>query len=487
MDLSRLLRLLRAGRGAVVWSIAVMLCAAIAVYLLIPAKYTSLASVMVDVRGVDPLSGQVTQNSTLQKSVLATHNSLLRSERVARKVVTDLKLAEEPSLVEAWQQATEGRGDRVDWIAGKLLRDLDVRPASADSNVLEIKAEARHPDQAARIANGFANAYLASLTELRAQPAKQTSAFFDEQIKPLRDRLEQAQAKLTAYQREHGLLNGGSGASGQLDIETAQMNDLATQLAQVRTARIDSQSRGSQAAGNAATSPDVALDPVVQQLRVQVAVAESKYKEMSGRLGPQHPQLQNAQTELNQLRRELGAAVGRAAQAVNAGGSVGVARENQLKAALEQQRKKVLELTADRDAMQVLARDVDNAQKIYDQTLQRGSQSALDQRLQFSEATLVTTAVAPVRPSSPGLPLLGILAVIVGGALGVLIVLLRELVRPRIRDGEDLARLDIDHLVSFERARLTRPRHASRPGGGRKALPAPAGPTSPALTGWSAT
>lgn len=484
MDLSRLLRLLRAGRGWVVWSIAVMLCAAIAVYLVVPAKYTSLASVMVDVRGVDPLSGTVNQNSTLQRSALATHGSLLRSERVARKVVTDLKLAEDPDMIEAWQNATEGRGDRVDWIAGRLLARLDVRPAAADSNVLEIKAEAYHPDRAASVANGFANAYLASLTELRSQPAKQTSTFFDEQTKPLRDRLEAAQAKLTAYQREHGIING---STGQLDIETAQMNDIAAQLTQMRTARIDSQSRGSQATGNAATSPDVALDPVVQQLRVQVAVAESKYKEMAGRLGPQHPQLQNAANELNQLRRELGGAVGRAAQALNAGGNVGAARETQLKAALEQQRKKVLELTADRDRMNVLARDVDNAQKIYDQTLQRGSQSALDQRLQFSEATLVTSAVPPVRPSSPGLPLLGVLAIVVGGALGVLIVLMRELVRPRIRDGEDLARLDLDHLVSFERARLTRPRHASRPGGGRKALPAPGGATAPALTGWSTT
>lgn len=484
MDLSRLLRLLHAGRGWVLWSIALMLCAAIAVFLLVPAKYTALASVLVDVRGVDPLSGTVTQNSPLQRSILATHGSLLRSDRVARKVVADLKLAEDPDQIAAWQDATQGRGDRVDWLAGKLLAHLDVRPAAADSNVLEIKADASHPDLAARIANGFADAYLTSLTELRSQPAKQTSAFFDEQVKPLRERLEAAQAKLTAYQREHGIVNG---SMGQLDIETAQLNDLAAQLTQMRTLRIDSQSRGTQATANAGNSPDVALDPVVQQLRVQVAVSESKYKEMSGRLGPQHPQLQNAQTELNQLRRELGTAVSRAAQAVNAGGNVGAAREAQLKTALEQQRKKVLELTADRDRMQVLARDVENAQKIYDQTLQRGSQSALDQRLQFSEATLVTSAVAPVRPSSPGLPLMVVLAVVVGGAIGVLIVLLRELHAPRIRDGEDLERLDLDHLVSLEHARLTRPRHASRPGGGRKALPGPSPATPPALTGWSTT
>src|SRR5580765_5491651 len=151
MDLSRLLRLLRAGRGWVLWSIALMLCAALGVHLLVPAKYTALASVLVDVRGVDPLSGTVTQNSTLQRSALATHASLLHSERVARKVVADLKLGEDADQIAAWQEATAGRGDRIDWIAGRLLAALDVRPAAADSNVIEIKAEARHPERAAAI------------------------------------------------------------------------------------------------------------------------------------------------------------------------------------------------------------------------------------------------------------------------------------------------------------------------------------------------
>lgn len=476
MDLSRLLRLVQTGRRQIVWCVVLMLGLAVAVALRVPPKYTALASVLVDVRGVDPLRGAVAPNSPLQKSVLATHASLLRSGRVARRVVTDLKLQDDAVLRAAWQSATGGAGDAVDWLAERLLAELEVRPAEADSNVIEIKATDRDAQRAAQLANGFAAAYLDSLTELRSQPARQTSAFFEDQLRPLRERLEGAQSVLAAFQREHGIVNG---AAGQLDIETAQLNELATQLTGVRTQRIDSQSRASQASRNAVNSPDVALDPVVQQLRVQVAVAESKLKELSGRLGREHPSLQTATDELNQLRRELGGAVGRAASTVNSGGNVGAARETSLKAALDTQRRKVLELTEQRDRMQVLARDVENAQKIYDQALQRGSESALDGRLQFSEATLVTPAVAPVRPSSPGLPLLAALAVVVGGALGVLAVLLREMAAPRIRSTEDLERLDLEPLAVLDHARLRRPRRGLL--GLRRPLPA----TPPALPGWS--
>jgi succinoglycan biosynthesis transport protein ExoP len=480
VDLSRLLRLVQTGRRQIMGCIALMLCLAAAAALLVPPKYTALASVLVDVRGVDPLRGAVAPNSPLQKSVLATHASLLRSGRVARRVVTDLKLQDDPALRAAWHGATGGQGDLVDWVAERLLAHLEARPAEADSNVIEIKATDRDARRAEQLANGFAAAYLDSLTELRAQPARQTSSFFEEQARPLRERLESAQAVLAAFQRDNGIVNG---ATGQLDIETAQLNELATQLTGVRTQRIDSQSRANQASRNATNSPDVALDPVVQQLRVQVAVAESKLKELSGRLGREHPDYQTATEELGQLRRELGGAVGRAASTVGGGGSVGAEREASLKTALDAQRRKVLELTEQRDRMQVLARDVENAQKIYDQALQRGSESALDGRLQFSEATLVTPAVAPVQPSSPGPVLLAALAVIVGGALGVLTVLLREMAAPRVRGAEDLERLALEPLAVLDHARLRRPRRGLFGLGGprRRSLPAPA----PALPGWS--
>ena len=69
----------------------------------------------------------------------------------------------------------------------------------------------RHP-----VANLFVQSYLDLLLELRVDPAKQYSSFFESRAKELRANLERAQARLTAYQREKGVVIA---SEGQIDVE----------------------------------------------------------------------------------------------------------------------------------------------------------------------------------------------------------------------------------------------------------------------------
>ncbi len=99
---------------------------------------------------------------------------------------------------------------------------LDVKP-SRESNVISVSFKAPDPVQAARVANAFVEAYMNVSLELRVDPAKQYSAFFDTRGKELRANVEQAQAKLSAYQRERGVIIA---SEGQLDVESARLNEL---------------------------------------------------------------------------------------------------------------------------------------------------------------------------------------------------------------------------------------------------------------------
>ena len=62
------------------------------------------------------------------------------------------------------------------------------------------------PEFAAAVANAFAHAYMSTTIELKVEPARQYADWFGTQGKELRDRLEKAQAKLSAYQQEHGIV-----------------------------------------------------------------------------------------------------------------------------------------------------------------------------------------------------------------------------------------------------------------------------------------
>jgi uncharacterized protein involved in exopolysaccharide biosynthesis len=119
------------------------------------------------------------------------------------------------------------------------------------------------------VANAFAQAYIETNIELRVDPARQYAAWFDERLKTLRDNLEQAQARLSAYQQEKGIV----ATDERVDQETARLSALTTQLASTQAERADMSSR--QKNTGSELSPDVMQSAVVQGIKAELAKAEA--------------------------------------------------------------------------------------------------------------------------------------------------------------------------------------------------------------------
>ena len=234
MELSRLLAIIRTHWGVASTCVLAMVLFTVAVSLLLPPKFTSSASILVDVRGVNPVLGVSESNTVLPRTTLATQASMVRSEGVARKVVSQLGLDRDPAFVAAWHDDVESRGDLTAWIAKKLLKVLDVRPNAEDSNVLDLQFSATDPKRAADVVNAFANAYMATALQLRGSTAKVSADFFTQQSKTLRAQLEEAQNRLSDYQRQHGIVGGDE----RLDVENASLNELSTQNLQTQIAQL---------------------------------------------------------------------------------------------------------------------------------------------------------------------------------------------------------------------------------------------------------
>lgn len=78
--------------------------------------------------------------------------------------------------------------------------------------------------------------------QLRAQPAKQSSDWFEKQLDVLRERVVEAQNVLSSYQQEHGIV----AVDERLDIENARLNDLSRQLVESQSRTNELQSRKNQ-------------------------------------------------------------------------------------------------------------------------------------------------------------------------------------------------------------------------------------------------
>ena len=431
--------ILLARRKLILGVLAVTVLLTLAVNLVQQSTYKATASVLLNYKGVDPLTG-VTTPGQLLPGYMATQIDIIGSKHVALRAVNALKLATIPEVQKQFLAATEGRGDIRDWLADLLRRKLDIVP-SRESSVVDISFSGNSPQFAAQVANAFAEQYQYASVGLKTEPMKKAASYFGEQTRQLRDNVETAQSRLSKYQQEKGIV---SLDSNRVDIELSRLNDLSAQLVAAQSAVMEAASRQQVATGSSSASPDVANNPLIQNLRISLAGAEGRFAETAQRLARNHPQYQSAQAELVRLRAELHSAMGTVARSVGSNADVLRQRESDLRAALALQHTRVLQLNRTRDELGVLIKDLDSAQRAFDVASARAFQTRIEAQSEQSDIAILNPATAPLEPSAPRLLLNTLAACIIGTVLGVIAALGRELQHRPVRSSDDLLALAQD-------------------------------------------
>lgn len=426
MNFATFLAILRAR----IWLIALVLGATVAtavvVSLILPPSYKAVTTVVVDAKSKDPISGMMLPVQ-MMAGYASTQVDIISSRNVAAKVVDALKLAEVPQVKADFLEATEGKGNIRDWLADKLIENLSVEP-SRESSAIEIAFSGTDPRFAAIVANTFASAYIDTSLELRTEPARQLSTWYEAQLKQLRANLEKSQMQLSEYQRARGLV----ASDERLDVETARLAELSSQLVMAQSSSYDAASR------QGGEGADVMNSGVYQQLRADLARREAELAQLAQNLGQNHPQYLRTKAEVDTLRAKMEAEKGSATRVVSTTASAARQREASLRSAMAGQKTRVLDLKKQRDEISILVRDVENAQRIYDSALQRYSQSQLEAKTNQTEIAILNPAIPPLEKDSPKLMLNVILAVFLGGMLAVGVAFLMEMLDRRVRSPQDI-------------------------------------------------
>ncbi|MCL4798579.1 MAG: hypothetical protein KJ025_03275 [Burkholderiales bacterium] len=172
MTLNQFKTVLKARKWVVLTTLAIALGAAVALSWLLPARWTATAAVLVDSKSPDPASGMLVPSQTLP-GAMATQVEIIRSRKVALKVVEALRLDQSQAAQQQWRAETQGRGSLKVWLADRLVGRLDAAPAR-DSSVIRISYAGDDPQLAAAAANAFASAYSAANLELKDELARQS-------------------------------------------------------------------------------------------------------------------------------------------------------------------------------------------------------------------------------------------------------------------------------------------------------------------------
>ncbi len=472
MDLKQFMLALSARRKAFLTALAAVIVTAIAVALVVPKKYVSSATLMVDARDEQTMRPD-RMSARERSSYIQTQVDLLRSPRVAAQVARDLKLAQRPGVREDWEKDTGGAGQIDDWIAAQLIEALTID--TSVSNVMVINFAAPNAKFAAEAANGFAKAYLDTVLTLRTEPLREAAEWFDDQLKTLRTQVVQAQTKLNGYQKAKGIL-----AEDRVDVEQTRLAELSSQLLAARNATYEAATRHKQASEILASGvgidalPEVLAAPHINVLKGELGRVEARIEQESAVLGANHPQYLRSAAEAQGLRDKLQSEAKKVIAGLGNAVQTSKKRERELELALEGQNQRLLSLKDARIDMAAMTRDIEHAQRSYDTVLTRYVTNKIDSRAKTTNVAMLSPAIEPLKPKHPKVGLIAGLSVVLGALIAAGLVYILETLDRRVRSRHDLeARLAVPSLGRLSKWQPTGGRLLPAPMRAARALPQP--------------
>jgi len=404
--------------------------------LIFPKKYAAVSKVLIDGRP-DPISGNSTPANLSNMTMLATQIDIIQSERVARQVVTTLKVGDNPALHADWVKDTKERGDYTAWVADVISKGLKVSLSSRESNVIEIMYEGSDPVFSSALANAFAQAYIDTSVQVKVAPSRLYNDFFEQRSRVAREKLDAAQQKLAAAQRERGIL----ATDERMDIEMARLADLSSQVMALRALKSEANVRTTESRRDLEGSIEVMTNPSIAALKSDIGRTEAQLQQLLSRYGDRHPTVLELRANIESAKAQLRRETARISTSLGMNSTMSNSREAVADQAYLAQREKLMKMKESRSELAVLEREVENAQRMYEAIMARMGQTTLESASVQSPVSVLSEAVEPTEASSPKLVLNTIIAVVLGALVAVIAALASELFDRRIRSSDDLTEL----------------------------------------------
>jgi succinoglycan biosynthesis transport protein ExoP len=419
-----------------------------------PKLYTAHAMFLIDTSKVQVLQQQqqVIGELPLDTAQVETQIEVLKSDGIARSVVKDLKLAQDPEFTGSqtgfigalfgWmssgfsESSTSSSGASEDALirraVGRLQGNRDVKRVGR-TYVLDLSYTSPSPSRAASVANAIGDAYLVDQLDAKYQASQRASKWLQDRISELRQQAMNADRAVLEFKEKNHIVDAGTrnGGDGQLLTDQRVVN-LNAQLVQARAdtaeakARLDRiQDIMNQDVPDAAVT-DSLNNSVINALRTQYLEYDRRLHIYTERYGATHLAVINLQTQIAQLRRSMNDELGRIGESYKSNYEIAKSREDSLSASLDQQIAGSQLTNRERLGLDELESRAKAFHSIHDSFLQRYMEVTQQQSLPITEARTITAAAPPGAPSSPKTNRVLLMAGALGLMLGVGAAFLRE-------------------------------------------------------------
>jgi polysaccharide biosynthesis transport protein len=394
-----------------------------------PKLYYSSASLKIDPQNFKVLENDLTPDVFLSEAAMAIVDSqlnIIRSPVVMDKVVSELTLAEKPEFNGTKKSGLSSFMGFLDILSGgksegwqttaakkKLYNNTFVK-RQPNNFIVDVGAYSEDANLAADIANKIVDSYFAERADDRADTAGRTSKSISERLPALKKQVEVAESKAARFKAENDLFD----AQGR-SIDEEEILRLNDQLASARSTTISLNARADSAKAVTVDGilayglPEELSSSALNGLRGQYSTAKQRYDGLQAKLGPRHPDLQQAGVESASLRASIETEIKRVRLAIQTELRRAVQTEQALAARLAELKAKLANSGDALVQLREIEREAASARTVYEQFLVRAQETG-------EQGTIDSTNVKQIIRATPSDEAVGTSRklIAIGGVLG---------------------------------------------------------------------
>jgi polysaccharide biosynthesis transport protein len=441
-------------------------CIALATFLMQPI-YRSTATLLIDSRQSNVLDSTailsgITSDSAVVDSQVEIIRSPLLLARVAEKeklynredfykpsqsVLTILgvvlgihapldtldakTVSESPSLIGDWLKIVfpAPLPTTEEAIKTRVIEQLQTNlmvSREGKSLVLSVSYDSSNAELAAKIVNRVTTEYLNDQLETKLEATKRATSWLTDRLSGLRKELDAKESTIAAFKQQNNLF----GASGVTQIEQ-QVTRLNEQLITAKVETAEKLARFNQVqslarSGSLQSYSGFVSSSTVSNLRVQESEALGDVANLAGKYGDNHPQLINAKAKLRDVRKQINDEANRMVDNARSEYTIAQSREASLRASLGGLKGQFDATGTKSIQLQKLEREAETARMAYNAISERFRETDKSDKIQESDARIISPATITLDPVKPKKALLTIVAFIFGVLIGGVVAALRD-------------------------------------------------------------
>lgn len=187
---------------------------------------------------------------------------------------------------------------------------LDIKNTKG-TNLIEVAARGRTPEEAQMISQTVVDNFLLMQTDMNQETQSLLVKFLDKRIAESKQESEEAEQKLASFSKEHKIYSPDEQVKAAIEQMAAFDKAISAIEVQQKSARAELDTAEAKLAEQKMKSKEyrVSDNSVVQKIRDQIVAKQVEIVGLEQRYTDKHPSVQQARNELQQLQESLNAEV----------------------------------------------------------------------------------------------------------------------------------------------------------------------------------